>query len=421
MRNLAQWLDWIACQHPKAIDLSLERVHTLAKRLNLDDFSCPIITVGGTNGKGSTIACLNAIYSTEGYRTGVYTSPHLLEFNERIVIGNRKVEEAQLISAFEMIESALLGIKLTYFEFTTLAALYLFKNADLDLLLLEVGLGGRLDAVNILDADLSILTTVDLDHCEYLGNTREAIGFEKAGIFRPHRPAIYGDESALTSVCQFAAEQKALLYLRGVDFSYEVSKDSWSWRGLNLHYANLPKPKILLQNASLALQAISLLQDCLTVSETAIRQGLSRVEVLGRFQILGLAPRRIIDVAHNPQSSAQLRQQLMEQGSSGQLRIVFSMLETKDLAASLTSWREQPAIWYLAPLKDPAGASLQKILAQFETLGFKQYRSYDTVGQAYAQAVLHSSEEDTLLVFGSFHTVAEVLQEEKKTCTPNLV
>jgi dihydrofolate synthase/folylpolyglutamate synthase len=410
--NLVEWLTWIEQQHSLEIDLSLERVSQVAERLSLLKFNCPVITVGGTNGKGSTVATIAAIYGAAGYSCGVYTSPHLLQFNERIVIAGHQASDAALCEAFAAVDAARNNITLTYFEFATLAALYLFQKSKLDVIILEVGLGGRLDAVNIVDSDVAIITTVDIDHTDYLGNSREQIGTEKAGIFRAGKPAIYGDGDAVSTVLASAAAKGALLYVQGTDFSVEEEGAVWHWHNKEQDYKQLPKPAVLLHNASLALQAITLLAPRLPVTSEAICQGLATVRVAGRFQILGHEPRCIIDVAHNPQGSAMLLHQLRLLGWQGTLHIVFSMLATKDRLGSLLPWQQCVAQWYLAPLKDSKAAPLEAIEADFMALGITSYQKYGTIQDAYSAARHNADANETVLIFGSFHTVAEVMQRE---------
>lgn len=410
MKTLTEWLNWIGQQHPTAIDLSLDRMRRVAEILKVLHIECPVITVGGTNGKGSTVATLAAIYTAAGYRCGVYTSPHLLHHNERIVIAGQKVDDADLCAAFEVIEKAKGALSLTYFEYGTLAALYCFQRNHLDLIILEVGLGGRLDAVNIVDSDVAILTTVDLDHTDYLGDTREAIGREKAGIFRADKPAIYGDVPPVSTVLSSAKDRGARLLLAKRDFHYQENDIDWQWHNTAVQYPHLPKPKIVLSNAALALAAIDCLQAKLPVDVDAISQGLKTVFVPGRFQCIAENPKTFIDVAHNPQASRNLRQQLTHLGWQGCLHIVFSHLATKDGSGTLLPWQDCEASWYLAPLNVENAMPLDQILANFESLGITAYQKYGTIEEAYRAAQQHAKPEETLLVFGSFHTVAAVMQ-----------
>lgn len=417
MKTLTEWLNWIGQQHPKAIDLSLDRVKQVAQTLKVLNFNCPVITVGGTNGKGSTVATLAAIYSAAKYRCGVYTSPHLLQHNERIVIAGEKVSDSDLCAAFEAIEKAKGNISLTYFEYGTLAALYCFQRSHLDVIILEVGLGGRLDAVNIVDSDVAILTTVDLDHTDYLGDTREAIGREKAGIFRADKPAIYGDAPPVSTVLSGAKDKGARLLLAKRDFHYQENDVDWQWENKAVHYSHLPKPKIMLSNAAVALEAIECLQAKLPVHRDAISQGLKTVFVPGRFECITENPKTLIDVAHNPQASRNLHQQLTHLGWQGRLHIVFSHLATKDGIRTILPWQDCEASWYLAPLNVENATPLEQILANFESLGITTYQKYGTIEDAYRAAQKNAKPEETVLVFGSFHTVAAVMQiQEKEVC-----
>jgi dihydrofolate synthase/folylpolyglutamate synthase len=411
-KTLVQWLTWVEQQHSLEIELSLERVLQVAARLSVLKFNCPVITVGGTNGKGSTVATLAAIYGAAGYRCGVYTSPHLLQFNERIVIDAHKVSDAALCEAFAAVEAARDTITLTYFEFATLAALYLFQKNKLDVVILEVGLGGRLDAVNIIDSDVAIVTTVDIDHTDYLGNSREQIGVEKAGVFRAGKPAIYGDSNEVSTVVESAYDIGAQLYSQGTDFHFQEEGKTWHWHNTDHHYTDLPKPAVLLHNASLALQAVTLLEPRLPVTPEAIHQGLATVHVAGRFQTVSVEPRCIVDVAHNPQASKELHRQLSRLGWQGRLHIVFSMLATKDRLASLLPWQGCDAQWYLAPLKDKKAAPLEAIVTDFNELGITEYQKYATMDAAYSAARENAAANETILVFGSFHTVAAVMKME---------
>ncbi len=415
--NLAEWLTYIEHQHTQEIDLSLNRASMVAERLCLLKFNCPVITVGGTNGKGSTVATLAAIYGAAGYRCGAYTSPHLLQFNERIVIAGHTASDAALGEAFAAVEVARDNITLTYFEWSTLAALYLFQKDKLDVIILEVGLGGRLDAVNIVDSDVAIVTTVDIDHTDYLGDSREQIGTEKAGIFRSGKPAIYGDRDAVSTVVASAAAKGALLYFQGTDFYFQEEGEAWHWQNKDHHYRDLPKPAVLLHNASLALQALTLLEPRLPIMAEAICQGLATVYVTGRFQTIGYEPRCIIDVAHNPQASIQLQRQLSLLGWQGTVHIVFSMLATKDRLASLLPWQHCAAKWYLAPLKDRKAAPLEAIEADFIALGITSYQKYGTINDAYCAAQDNAAANETVLVFGSFHTVAEAIVIARSAAT----
>jgi dihydrofolate synthase/folylpolyglutamate synthase len=366
MENLTTLDEWLAhCErlHPKTIDMGLARVRAVAQRMGLQ-FSCPIITVAGTNGKGSSCAMLEAILMEAGYRTGVYTSPHLVNFEERCRVRGDIVSASDLIANFDRVEGARVlkddEISLSYFEFTTLAILQLLADAMLDVVILEVGLGGRLDAVNILDTDCALITSIDLDHTELLGNNREAIGFEKAGIMRAGKPVVVSDPVPPQSILDHAAKVGADLWRFGQDFNFSGDKLQWSWAGRGRRYAGLAYPALRganqLVNASGVLAALTALRDRLPVTAQAVRNGLSVVELPGRFQIIPGQPTLVLDVAHNPHSVAALTENLDAMGFYPCTHAVFGAMADKDLALMLV--RVGPLIdkWYFSDLPlDPGG------------------------------------------------------------------
>lgn len=315
--TLAGWLAKLESLHPKAIDMGLERVAEVKDRLDIH-FDCPVIIVGGTNGKGSTCAMLESILLQAGYRVGLYTSPHLIRFNERARIGGDAVTDEDLVVQLGAVEAQRGEVSLTYFEYTTLAVMRLFSQAELDVVILEVGLGGRLDAVNIVDADVAVVTSVDIDHTEYLGATREAIGFEKAGIFRPGRTAICGDPMPPASLVTHAEKIGADLWLLGRDFNYSGDKQQWSYGGRSQRRHSLAYPGLRganqLLNASAALAALEALRNRLPVGAQEVRSGLALVSLPGRFQVLPGRPAVVLDVAHNPHATATLAQNLDNMG-----------------------------------------------------------------------------------------------------------
>jgi dihydrofolate synthase/folylpolyglutamate synthase len=366
--SLADWLAFIERQHPEPIALGLDRVADVLQRLEAK-IDCPIITVGGTNGKGSTSAMLESILQAGGYRTGLYTSPHLLRFNERVRIAGREAGDGALCDAFAAVESARGKVPLTYFEFATLAAFFLFSNANLDAAVLEVGLVGRLDAVNAVDADCAVLTSVGIDHVEYLGATREAIGREKAGIFRRARPAVVAEPDPPQSV--LAADAQLLLI--GRDFGYVNQGTQWSWWGPSGKRPGLAHPAlrgaIQLRNASAALAALDSLRVRLPVAMQDVRRGLAEVILPGRFQVLPGRPQVILDVAHNPEAAALLAANLGDSGFAPETIAVFGMLRDKDIAGVARAVAPRITRWHLATLPGPRGADagfLKKILSQEE-------------------------------------------------------
>ncbi|MEG2828008.1 MAG: bifunctional tetrahydrofolate synthase/dihydrofolate synthase [Edwardsiella sp. (in: enterobacteria)] len=385
---LSTWLDYLEQLHSKTIDLGLDRVRRVAQRLGLLTPAPVVYTVAGTNGKGTTCRTLEAILMAAGYRVGVYGSPHLLHYRERVRIQHRELDDAAHAAAFAAVEAGRDGVSLTYFEFGTLAALYLFKQAALDAVILEVGLGGRLDATNIVDPSVAVVTSIALDHTDWLGDTRESIGREKAGIFRGAAPAVVGEPDMPDSIGAVAQACGAHLLRRGVDWDFSVEAQEWRWRDAHRHIEGLPLPQVPLANAATALAALC--YGPLPVDDAAIRQGLRDAVLPGRFQQLSEAPRLILDVAHNPHAAAYLAQRLRALPARGRLRMVIGMLSDKDIAGTLACLTPLVDQWYCAPL--PADA-----------------QAFDGVEQAWRQAMADAATDDTVVVCGSFHTVAHVM------------
>ena len=418
--TLPEWLAHCERLHPKAIDMGLGRVKTVADRMGLA-FDCPIITVAGTNGKGSSCAMLEAILSEAGYRTGVYTSPHLVDFEERCRVRREIVNATDLATCFARVEShrAQKGaeVSLTYFEFTTLAILQLLADAKLDVVILEVGLGGRLDAVNILDADCALITSIDLDHMEFLGNTRELIGFEKAGIMRPGKPAVISDPMPPRSVLDHAAAIGADLWRFGEDFNFSGDKQQWGWAGRGRRYAGLAYPALRganqLVNASGVLAALTAVRDRLPVTAQAVRNGLSLVELPGRFQIIPGTPTLVLDVAHNPHSVAALTENLDAMGFYPCTHAVFGAMADKDLGPMLA--RVGPLIdkWYFTDLPTPRAAAGTELQARWQALNTRldaSAQAFTSPEQALRAAVEAADPADRIVVFGSFYTVGGILK-----------
>jgi dihydrofolate synthase/folylpolyglutamate synthase len=421
MRAVMQTLDdWLAhCErlHPKHIELGLERVRAVAERMALR-FDCPVFTVAGTNGKGSTCAMLEAILQQAGFRTGVYTSPHLVRFEERCRIRGEAVDASELIAACARVEGARGDIALTYFEFTTLAILAVLARAGLDAVILEVGLGGRLDAVNLIDADCAIITSVDIDHAALLGDTREQIGLEKAGILRTGRPAIVSDPVPPQSVIDRAQAIGADLWLAGRDFNYSGDKQQWAWAGRGRRYAGLAYPALRganqLLNAAGVLAALEAMRARLPVTAQAVRLGLALVELPGRFQVVPGQPALVLDVAHNPHSVAALALNLDAMGFFPTTHAVFGAMADKDLAAMLT--RMDPVIdrWYFTDLPLPRAASGAALQAAWQGVSRRRdaaAQAFATPQQALQAAAASATPADRIVVFGSFHTVGGVLQQ----------
>ena len=419
--SLNQWLEYLESMHPVAIDMGLERVATVGARLDLR-FDCPVITVGGTNGKGSTCAMLESMLMQGSYRVGLYTSPHILDFNERARIDGHSVSDAVFCDAFAAVEAVRGDVSLTYFEFTTLAILKLFVDAKLDAVILEVGLGGRLDAVNIIDPDVAIVTSVDLDHQQYLGDTREKIGFEKAGIFRPKHAAICGDPSPPQSLVEHANANGADLWLFGRDFNYSGDRQQWSYGGRAVRRHALAYPSLRganqLLNASAALAALEVLRDRLPLGAQEIRAGLVLVELPGRFQVLPGRPAVILDVAHNPHAAATLAQNLDQMGFFPYTYAVFGAMSDKDVSGILSHLKDKIDHWYFCDLPLPRAASAESLASALSDAGFvagkdaggeRSVQCFGTPAEAYAAARDRVGENDRIIVFGSFLTVAGVM------------
>lgn len=402
--SLHEWLSQLETRHPSAIDMGLDRVGQVADRLGVRNLACPVISVAGTNGKGSTVAMLVSIYAAAGLRVGSYTSPHLQHFNERICVQGIAVDDATLVSAFEQVEAAQAGVSLTYFEFTTLAAFVVFRETALDVAVLEVGLGGRLDAVNLIDADVAVVTSIGIDHVEYLGDSREKIALEKAGIFRAGKVAVCGDIDPPAALLEVAKNVGANLICRHQDFDFRDEGDGWAWRDKQRVLTGLPKPALALDNAATALAA--LFAAPVVVAETALREGLRRASLPGRMQIVGLAPRIILDVAHNPHGANFLMQQLAPAEKTQRTFAVFAMLVDKDIAAVIDACLGHIDCWYVADLAVPRGARAAHIESLLLERGAYVAASYRTVASALASARLQANAGDRILVFGSFYTVA---------------
>jgi len=411
--TLSEWLAWIHSVHTTEWELGLDRVKQVADRLSVLSPSCPVIIVGGTNGKGSTVAALESIYRAAHYRTGVFTSPILFKHNEQVRIDGQEARDEEFCQAFEKIETARGKITLTPFEFCTLAALLIFKHYPLDVWIVEVGLGGRLDAVNILDADVAIVTSISIDHVDWLGPTRETIGFEKAGIFRPRKPAVCGDEKPPQSLLDHAATLKTSLFCQGQDFTYQEHKEEWSWVSPHVQYQHLPLNTLLTQNMSTALMAITLLQSRLPVSNEAIEKGLINAKLTGRIQIIPGSVIEIYDVAHNPAAVALLAKRLKEMPSEGKTLAVFSMLADKDIGESIRVIAPEIDHWYIAPLNGKRAAPAETLSQAFHSAGIPDVTLFTSVKEAYYYVKKEARRGDRIVVFGSFHTVAEAISTLK--------
>ena len=407
-----EWLDYIEALHPKSIAMGLDRVKTVADKLQLNP-KFPIITVAGTNGKGSVCAMLSQIYVQSGFSVGCYTSPHLLRYNERVKINNQSISDDDLCNAFAAVEAARGDVALTYFEMGTLAAMWHFCRANLDVLVLEVGLGGRLDAVNIFEPTCAIVTTIDLDHMEYLGDTREKIGFEKAGVFRANKLAICGDENPPVSLLDYAKKIGANLQLINRDFTVKKTAQGWQYSAgdVALQLPNLGLAgDFQLNNAASAVHAVQHLNNILPTTQANTYEALRAVKLTGRFQQIHSQPEILVDVAHNPHAARSLVHNLQAKPTFGRTFAVLAMLADKDMEGVIRELIGEMDAWYLADIHSPRGAKakdLQKILLKHAKKSSIQI--FANVGAAIDAAYKNAAKNDRIIVFGSFYTVADAI------------
>jgi len=410
--DLAGWLALIEARHGHKIELGLERVAQVRDALGLTS-EATIITVGGTNGKGSTCAMLEAILLAEGYEVGLYTSPHLLRYNERVRVNGLEVDDATLATAFARVEQARGETHLTYFEHGTLAAWTCFAQARLEVIILEVGLGGRLDATNIFDADCAVLTSIAMDHMDYLGETREAIGREKAGIFRAGKPAVCADPMPTQSVFDVADAVGARLLVSGRDFGFSGDRTQWAYWGPDRKRGGLAYPALRganqLLNAAAVMTALDAVRDQIPVSMQAVRQGFMLVELPGRFQTLPGQPAVVLDVAHNPQAVAVLADNLMNMGFYPETWAVVGMLADKAIEESIARIASRVDHWLPAGLPGPRGLDGEAMADRLSAMNLDVAQSYASPAEAYRAALSQAAEGDRIVVFGSFLTVADVM------------
>ena len=422
--TLPAWLALLESRHAEVhIDMGLDRVRAVKQRLALA-FVCPVIMVAGTNGKGSTCAMLESILLRAGYRVGLYIKPHFLDFNERARVNGELATDAALVASFDAVEAVRADIDLTYFEFTTLAIMHLLAGAALDVVILEVGLGGRLDAVNVIDADVAIVTSVDIDHTDYLGDTREKIGVEKAGIFRPGKAAICSDPVPPASLVAHAEAIGADLWLLGRDFNYSGDKQQWNYGGRAQRRNSLAYPSLRganqLLNASAALAALEVLRLALPVGAQDIRTGLVTVELPGRFQVLPGRPTVILDVAHNPHAASALALNLGNMGFHPYTYAVFGIMQDKDVDGVIAPMAQYVDHWCVADLPSARSSDAAALAARLATLpagdakaGERSALHFADPAAAFANAMSRAGENDRIVVFGSFYTVAGVMAARK--------
>ncbi|MFK8028061.1 MAG: bifunctional tetrahydrofolate synthase/dihydrofolate synthase [Gammaproteobacteria bacterium] len=415
--TLDEWLAWQTTLHAREIELGLDRIETVASKLNLLECPFPVITVAGTNGKGSTVAMLSAILHHAGYKVGTYTSPHIVHYNERIRIGLRCVQDEQLCRSFEKINDARGDISLSFFEFATLTAIDIFHENQVEVAILEVGLGGRLDATNIIDNDLAFVTSIGLDHTEWLGDNRESIGYEKSGIFRADTPAICGAVDAPSSIEKTAKKVNANLFQLGNDYSYKVAKSSWSFFANDYELHGLPLPNlsgaVQIRNAASVVMGLYCLREKLPLSTDAIETGLREVTLEGRFQRIVKDCEIILDVAHNFESAKILSENLMALPKPQRTIAVFAILSDKDVDGIISLLHSHIDDWYISEVDSPRRMEVdhveQSLMRQSSDTSVKVFQS---VEQAYSQAQMEASEGDRIIVFGSIFTVSEVLASE---------
>ena len=424
--TLPDWLAMLETRHSETqINMGLDRVQAVKARMLLA-FTCPVIMVAGTNGKGSTCAMLESVLLRAGYKVGLYIKPHFLDFNERARVLGEMASDEQLVASFNAVEAVRGDTPLTYFEFTTLAILQLLSQANLDVAILEVGLGGRLDAVNVIDADVAIVTSVDIDHTDYLGDTREAIGFEKAGIFRPGKAAICSDPVPPQSLIDHAEAIGADLWLMGRDFNYSGDKQQWNYGGREQRRNSLAYPSLRganqILNATAVLAALEVLKLKLPVGAQEVRTGLVTVELPGRFQVLPGRPSVILDVAHNPHAASALNQNLGNMGFHPYTYAVFGSMQDKDIDGVLAAMGEHVDHWCLTGLPSPRAATASELAAKVQIMLEDKPDSsehtvsvFDDPAQAFANAMSRAGENDRIVVFGSFLTVAGVMKARKSS------
>ncbi|TRY29392.1 bifunctional tetrahydrofolate synthase/dihydrofolate synthase [Aliiglaciecola sp. M165] len=402
--SLHQWTDYLLSIHPKNIDMGLERTQSVFTKLGLDFSAQRVVTVAGTNGKGTTCRMIENGLLMANKTVAVYSSPHLIDYKERVRVNDQLLTDADHVAAFMQVEKARGNISLTFFEFATLAAFVLIKRFNVDYVLLEVGLGGRLDAVNVVKPDLAVITNIDLDHQDWLGDTRELIAVEKAGILRHNIPAVIGDEQPPQSLVSECQRFNANTSWQGKSFTYTKDKHHWQWHNGQAHYTELPFPHIPIQNASTALQVLSVLN--ISLSDKSVSKLIAETRLPGRFQQVRSSPKVFLDVAHNPQAVGYLKQRILQQPYKT-LRIVVAMLADKDVETSLKCLNSLDALWYVASLDAPRGApneTLKSVLTWTQKV-----LTFESVELAYQQAIEDAEKDDMVIVFGSFFTVSQVM------------
>ncbi len=417
-KRLQDWLKWQQTLHSQKIELGLERIADVANTLGVLQPNYKVITVGGTNGKGSIVAALESIYHHAGYRVAAYTSPHLLRYNERIRISRNNIDDEALCEAFNLVDQARGEISLSYFEFGTLAAMQIFNEIELDIAIYEVGLGGRMDAVNILDSDLAIVSNIGIDHVQWLGSTRESIGFEKAGVFRSQRPAICGDEDPPKSLINYANEIGSLFYKINEDYRFANNDNgTWSFESSTVNWQHLPIPSLFggvqISNAATALMGLVSLDDKLPVTRDCIDRGLSNIQLLGRFQKISGECEIILDVAHNLDSAKVLINNLKISKPVSNTYAVFAVLADKDVDGIINVVKGMIDKWFISQVKSERALESHKLQEKLRLhCPEATAHSYQSISEAYMAAKQEADDTSRIVVFGSFLTVAEILRIE---------
>lgn len=419
-QRLAEWLGRLETFHPKEIELGLDRVKAVAEAIRWSGSRPPIVIVGGTNGKGTCVALIEALLQAAGYRVGAYTSPHLVDFNERIRVGGVEATDEQIVAALERVEACRGGVSLTYFEFATLGAIEIFQGSSCDVWVMEVGLGGRLDAVNILDADVALISSVSLDHEEWLGHDREAIALEKAGIFRPDKPAVVGARPLPRSLAAHARQIGAPLLHLGTDFDWKRTTKGWDWHGVETCLSDLPGMPIpgnaALGNAACSLAVLEQLRERFSVSAARVSRTLESIRIPGRFQVEPGGVEWILDVAHNPEAARELARNLADRPCDGRTFAVLGMLCDKDVRGVTDPFASLVDVWITTTLAERRGFDARALAHQLQTtVPVERSRS---IGEAFETATRFARAGDRVLVFGSFRTVGAVLEHLRLYCAP---
>tara|TARA_B100000029_G_C17576626_1_gene958349 strand:- start:1061 stop:2353 length:1293 start_codon:yes stop_codon:yes gene_type:complete len=418
-KSLDDWLDWQQTLHPHNIDFKIERIKSVYKKLNIKKIAKKIIIIAGTNGKGSTASMLESILYENKLNIGVFTSPHILIYNERIKINKVYVSDNEIIEAFDHINTIRGNITLTYFEFATLTAFYLFSKSNLDYAILEVGLGGRLDATNIIDSDISILTSISIDHTEFLGSTIESIALEKAGVMRPFKFSIYAQKNPPDVLVKYATDNKSYFKHNGKDFNIKISNNSWSWKNNKLKILSLPKLPLTgtfqYDHAGAVLSCLSYIDPDLLKNLDNLIRGFENIELIGRYQIIKKNPEIILDVAHNADAAKKLKNNLSNK-QSGMTYAVLGVLNDKDVYELVKPLRRIVHKWYCGTIDSNRGMNADEIKHRLISLIDKNnLNSFSSIIQAYKEAVKNLKKNDRLIIYGSFYTVSEILNYLKST------